>query len=194
MGRPVGERYLRWTSAISEELKVQLCTTEFLARTSSAQAMSYVQPWFEGNGEIDVVDRALMADTANYLPNDLLVKVDIASMAVSLEARSPFLDHHVMEFAASLPARYKLRGLTTKRLLKNSLKGLLPPENLTRSKMGFGVPIARWFRGELKNVLAETVLSERALGRGYFKREAVNQLVESTPMGGETMHTSFGRC
>jgi asparagine synthase (glutamine-hydrolysing) len=178
MGRPVGERYLRWTSAISEELKVQLCTTEFLARTSSAQAMSYVQPWFEGNGEIDVVDRALMADTANYLPNDLLVKVDIASMAVSLEARSPFLDHHVMEFAASLPARYKLRGLTTKRLLKNSLKGLLPPENLTRSKMGFGVPIARWFRGELKNVLAETVLSERALGRGYFKREAVNQLVE----------------
>jgi asparagine synthase (glutamine-hydrolysing) len=178
MGRPVGERYLRWTSAISEELKAQLCTTEFLARTSSAQALSYVQPWFEGNGEIDVVDRALMADTSHYLPNDLLVKVDIASMAVSLEARSPFLDHHVMEFAASLPAKYKLRGLTTKRLLKNALKGLLPPENLTRSKMGFGVPIGRWFRGELKNFLAETVLSERALGRGYFKREAVNQLVE----------------
>ena len=178
MGRPVGERYLRWTSAISEELKAELCTTEFLARTSAAKAIGYVQPWFEGNGEIDIVDRALMADTAHYLPNDLLVKVDIASMAVSLEARSPFLDHHVMEFAASLPARFKLRGLTTKHLLKNALKGLLPPENLTRSKMGFGVPIGQWFRGELKAFLAETILSDRALGRGYFKRESVNHLVE----------------
>jgi len=178
MGRPGGERYFRWTSAISEELKSELCTPEFLSRTSSVRAISYVQPWFEGNGEIDVVDRALMADTSHYLPNDLLVKVDIATMAVSLEARSPFLDHHVMEFAASLPARYKLRGLTTKRILKNALKGLLPSENLTRSKMGFGVPIGRWFRGELKSFLKETVLSERALGRGYFKREAVKHLVD----------------
>lgn len=178
MGRPGGERYFRWTSAISEELKSELCTAEFLSRTSSVRAISYVQPWFEGNGEIDVVDRALMADTSHYLPNDLLVKVDIATMAVSLEARSPFLDHHVMEFAASLPARYKLRGLTTKRILKNALKGLLPSENLTRSKMGFGVPIGRWFRGELKSFLKETVLSERALGRGYFKREAVKHLVD----------------
>jgi asparagine synthase (glutamine-hydrolysing) len=178
MGRPAGERYLGWTSAISEELKAELCTPDFVARTSSLKPIGYVQPWFEGNGEIDVVDRALMADTSHYLPNDLLVKVDIASMAVSLEARSPFLDHHVMEFAASLPASYKLRGLTTKHLLKNALKGLLPAENLTRSKMGFGVPIARWFRDELKNFLAETILCERSLGRGYFKREAVNHLFE----------------
>jgi len=177
MGRPVGERYFRLTSAISEELKAELCAPEFLARTSSAKAISYVQPWFEGNGEIDVVDRALLADTSHYLPNDLLVKVDIASMAASLEARSPFLDHHVMEFAASLPARYKLRGLTTKRVLKNALKGLLPPENLTRNKMGFGVPIGRWFRGELRAFLGETILSERAFGRGYFKRESVKRLV-----------------
>jgi asparagine synthase (glutamine-hydrolysing) len=178
MGRPASERYLSWTSAISEELKAELCTSEFLARTSAAKAIGYVQPWFAGNGEIEIVDRALMADTSNYLPNDLLVKVDIASMAVSLEARSPFLDHHVMEFAASLPARYKLRGLTTKYLLKNALKGLLPPENLTRRKMGFGVPIGQWFRGELKKFLAEAILSEQALGRGYFKREAVRHLVE----------------
>ena len=178
VGRPTGERYLRWTSVFSEELKAELCTREFLRRTSKARPLGYVQPWFEGNGEIDVVDRALMADTSSYLPNDLLVKVDIASMAVSLEARSPFLDHHVMEFAASLPARYKLRGLTTKYLLKNALKGLLPGENLKRSKMGFGVPIGKWFRGELKSFLAETILSERALGRGYFKREAVRLLVD----------------
>lgn len=179
MGRPVGERYLRWTSAISEELKTELCTAGFLAQTRAARAIGYVQPWFEGNGEIDVVDRALMADTSHYLPNDLLVKVDIASMAVSLEARSPFLDHHLMEFAASLPARFKLHGLTTKHLLKNALKDLLPPENLTRSKMGFGVPIGRWFRRELKSFLKETISSERALGRGYFKRETIDYLIET---------------
>jgi asparagine synthase (glutamine-hydrolysing) len=136
-----------------------------------------VQPWFAGNGEIDVVDRALMADTSNYLPNDLLVKVDIASMAASLEARSPFLDHKVMEFAASLPATYKLRGLTTKYLLKRALRELLPEENLTRRKMGFGVPISHWFRGELKEFLSDSILSGRAQQRGYFNPEVVHQLV-----------------
>ena len=119
-----------------------------------------------------------MADTFNYLPNDLLVKVDIASMAVSLEARSPFLDHHVMEFAASLPARFKLRGLTTKYLLKNALRGLVPQENLTRSKMGFGVPIGHWFRAELQGFLKEAILSERSLSRGYFRPEAVLRMVD----------------
>jgi asparagine synthase (glutamine-hydrolysing) len=175
MGRAADERYLRWTSAINDELKSELCTRDFLAQTSAA--LRHVAPWFAGNGEIDVVDRALMADTFNYLPNDLLVKVDIASMAVSLEARSPFLDHHLMEFAASLPARYKLRGLTTKHLLKKALRGMLPAENLTRRKMGFGVPLSHWFRGKLKGFLAETLLAERALRRGYFKPDAVRRVI-----------------
>jgi asparagine synthase (glutamine-hydrolysing) len=175
MGRPADERYLRWTSAINDELKLELCTRDFLAQT--AAALRHVAPWFAGNGGSDVVDRALMADTLNYLPNDLLVKVDIAGMAVSLEARSPFLDHRLMEFAASLPARFKLRGLTTKHLLKRVLRGLLPAENLTRRKMGFGVPISHWLRNELKSFLVETVLSERALRRGYFKPAVVRQLV-----------------
>lgn len=183
VGRPTGERYLRWTSVFSDEMKAELCTKAFLTETTRAQALRLVQPWFTGNGEIEVVDRALMADTFNYLPNDLLVKVDIASMAVSLEARSPFLDHHVMEFAASLPARLKLRGLTTKYLLKNALRGLVPQENLTRSKMGFGVPIGSWFRGELKGLLREAILSERSLGRGYFERDAVHRLVEDHANG-----------
>jgi asparagine synthase (glutamine-hydrolysing) len=113
-----------------------------------------------------------------YLPNDLLVKVDIASMAVSLEARSPFLDHHVMEFAASLPEKFKLRGLTTKYLLKRMMKKLLPAENLDRRKMGFGVPIGHWFRGKLQPFLRETLLAEAALKRGLFKPDAVKQLVE----------------
>ncbi|HKP13637.1 MAG TPA: asparagine synthase (glutamine-hydrolyzing), partial [Blastocatellia bacterium] len=181
MSRPAGERYLRWTSAINDELKLELCTREFLAQTRPA--LRHVAPWFAGNGEMDVVDRALAADTFNYLPNDLLVKVDIASMAASLEARSPFLDHHLLEFAASLPASFKLRRLTTKALLKRALRGVVPAENLTRAKMGFGVPIGHWFRNELKGYLADAILSERALGRGYFNREVIKHLTHEHTSG-----------
>jgi asparagine synthase (glutamine-hydrolysing) len=99
-------------------------------------------------------------------------------MAVSLEARSPFLDHHVIEFAASLPEKYKLHGLTTKYLLKRVLKKLLPTENLERKKMGFGVPIGHWFRGRLQPFLRQTLLSERALGRGLFNSEMVRRMIE----------------
>ena len=122
-----------------------------------------------------------------YLPNDLLVKVDIASMAVSLEARSPFLDHHLIEFAASLPEHLKLRGLTTKYLLKNVLKKILPSENLTRRKMGFGVPIGHWFRGRLRGFLEETLLSEKALGRDLFNPAAVKRMVEDHVSGRRTL-------
>ncbi len=113
-----------------------------------------------------------------YLPNDLLVKMDIASMTVSLEARSPFLDHRLMEFAASLPENLKLRRLKTKYLLKRVLKQLVPEENLSRRKMGFGVPIGHWFRGSLKSFLRETLLSDTASNRGLFKPEAVRNLID----------------
>jgi asparagine synthase (glutamine-hydrolysing) len=118
-----------------------------------------------------------------YLPNDLLVKVDIASMAVSLEARSPFLDHHVIEFAASLKENLKLRSLTTKYILKRSLRKLLPTQNLTRAKMGFGVPVGRWLRGELQPFLRENLLSERAARRGLFRPSQVSRLVEEHASG-----------
>src|SRR6185503_13174830 len=120
----------------------------------------------------------LLTDQMTYLPNDLLVKVDIATMAVSLEARSPFLDHHVIEFAASLPQNLKLRRLTSKYLLKKVLRKLLPTENLNRRKMGFGVPIGHWFRGKMQPFLREVVLSDKALRRGLFKPEAVRQLID----------------
>jgi asparagine synthase (glutamine-hydrolysing) len=127
---------------------------------------------------IGILDAMLLTDQMTYLPNDLLVKVDIATMAVSLEARSPFLDHHVIEFAASLPQHLKARRLTTKYLLKKVLRKLLPSENLNRRKMGFGVPIGHWFRGKMQPFLREVVLSDKALRRGLFKPEAVRQLVE----------------
>ena len=175
---PPVERYLQWVSTVQRDTKDELYTDEFREEVGGRDAGAWLRPWFARANGAGVVDAALLADTMTYLPNDLLVKVDIASMANSLEARSPFLDHHVIEFAASLPENLKLRGLTTKYILKKTLQKLLPSENLTRGKMGFGVPIGQWFRGQMQPFLRENLLSERAARRGLFRPEAVRRLVE----------------
>ncbi|HYE66292.1 MAG TPA: asparagine synthase (glutamine-hydrolyzing), partial [Pyrinomonadaceae bacterium] len=180
---PRVERYMRWVSVFNPQAKRELYSEAFRRETESLSAASFLEPWFARANGAGVVDAVLLADTMTYLPNDLLVKVDIASMAVSLEARSPFLDHHVIEFAASLPETLKLRGLTTKYLLKRVLRRLLPAENLDRRKMGFGVPIGYWLRGEMRAFLHETLLSEKALRRGLFKPEAVKRMIEQHMRG-----------
>src|SRR5579859_6797990 len=126
-----------------------------------------------------LLDCILDTDVKNYLPDDLLVKMDIATMANSLEARSPFLDHRVMEFAARLPSDMKLRHGESKYLLKSALQGLLPSNILRRRKMGFGVPLGAWLRTDFKELLLDTVLSERAASRGYFKLSAVRRMVDA---------------
>jgi asparagine synthase (glutamine-hydrolysing) len=175
---PKVERYLRWVSVFDSEAKQDLFTENFARQTGGFSMASKLDPWFARANGSGIVDASLLTDIMTYLPNDLLVKVDIATMANSLEARSPFLDHHVMEFAASLPEKYKLRGLTTKYLLKQMLRKLLPAENLDRRKMGFGVPIGHWFRGQLQPFLRETLLAEASLNRGLFRPEAVKRMVE----------------
>jgi asparagine synthase (glutamine-hydrolysing) len=172
------QRYLRWVSAFDEQAKLNLYSNDFLNQTAAFSTVGFLEPWFAKANGSGIVDASLLTDTMTYLPNDLLVKMDIASMTVSLEARSPFLDHHLMEFAASLPESLKLRGMTTKYLLKRVLKQFVPAENLTRAKMGFGVPIGHWFRGKMQPFLRETLLSEKALGRGLFNRDRVRQLVD----------------
>ena len=175
---PKVDRYLRWISVFDGDAKHELYSDRFRHDTALVHSSALLEPWFALANGAGVVDAALLADTMTYLPNDLLVKVDIATMAVSLEARSPFLDHKVIEFAASLPEKLKLRGLTTKYLLKRVLRQLLPSENLGRRKMGFGVPIGHWFRGTLEPFLRETILSDKALARGLFRPEVVKRLVE----------------
>jgi asparagine synthase (glutamine-hydrolysing) len=175
---PKVDRYMRWMSTFNNDLKTSLYSDAFRQELNGAQPVDLLRPWFAHVNGSGIVDAALNADIMTYLPNDLLVKVDIATMAVSLEARSPFLDHHVIEFAASLPERFKLRGLTTKYLLKKILRKLLPSENLNRRKMGFGVPIGHWFRGTMQPFLREVLLSERASRRGLFKPEVVRSLID----------------
>src|SRR6266498_4450352 len=172
------ECYLRWVSAFDEEMKLNLYSERFRHETANFRTAGILEPWFAKANGSGIVDAALLTDTMTYLPNDLLVKMDIASMTVSLEARSPFLDHHLMEFAATLPEKLKLRRMTTKYLLKRVLKSLVPEENLTRKKMGFGVPIGHWFRGTMQPFLRETLLSDQALSRGLFKQDKVQGLID----------------
>jgi asparagine synthase (glutamine-hydrolysing) len=122
-----------------------------------------------------LLDQLLAADLKTYL-HELLMKQDQMSMAASLESRVPFLDHKLVEFAARMPERMKLRGWTTKHVLREAMQGVLPEEILTRSKMGFPVPLGRWLRGPFRHLLDEYVLSERARARGIFNYAYAKEL------------------
>ena len=164
----------------------RLCRPEFLAAAGGSR-----RAWDEDLAlpPVEGVDRYLALDTATYLPGDLLLKVDRMSMAHALEVRSPLLDHHVHEYAASLPVDLKLRRGTTKWLLKRlaTRRGL--PEHLVhRRKQGFGIPIGEWFRGELRPWIEGVLRDPATQGRGYFDaRETDRLLVEHVE--GRTDHT-----
>jgi asparagine synthase (glutamine-hydrolysing) len=126
--------------------------------------------------DLSLLDGLLYADIKTYL-HELLMKQDQMSMATSVESRVPFLDHKLVEFTAMMPETMKLRGGTTKYVLRESMKGVLPEQILSRSKMGFPVPIGSWFRGPFRPVIDEYVLGERALSRGIFAPDFVRKLV-----------------
>jgi asparagine synthase (glutamine-hydrolysing) len=134
------------------------------------------------NGHSTTLDRLLYADLKTYLV-ELLMKQDQMSMAASIESRVPFLDHHLVEFAAALPPRMKLRGLTTKWILRQAVKGLLPRDILTRPKMGFPVPLAAWVRGPWNSVAREVLLDRRTRERGLIDPGAVARLLEAHAAG-----------
>jgi asparagine synthase (glutamine-hydrolysing) len=127
--------------------------------------------------------RLLYLDSKTYLPGDILVKVDRMSMANSLETRSPLLDHHLIEFAQTIPASLKLRGLETKYILKRAAEGLIPDEIINRTKQGFDVPIRRWFNRELREMLDDTLRSARARERGDFNHRAVLAILDEHRRG-----------
>ncbi|MDI6756537.1 MAG: asparagine synthase (glutamine-hydrolyzing) [Endomicrobiia bacterium] len=147
------------------------------ASSATLAAYDYLARIFKNAPADDTLDRAFYTDIMSYLPECLLVKMDIASMANSLEARSPFLDHKVMEFSATLPSSWKVHGLTTKHILKKTFAGFLPDEIITRPKQGFGIPVGKWFRGRMwRDYFREIALSERAVRRGYFRRESLEAI------------------
>jgi asparagine synthase (glutamine-hydrolysing) len=153
-----------------------LCTPEFLRSGHPAAAERLVSAARQSDASTRL-EAMLDVDQTHYLPDTLLVKVDIASMAHSLEARSPLLDHRLMEFSARLPADLKMRQRTQKYLLKQCMRPFLPSEILDRPKKGFSVPLKRWLRGELKEMLSDLLLSVNFSNRGYFNIPVVRQLV-----------------
>jgi asparagine synthase (glutamine-hydrolysing) len=158
--------------------KGSLYSPEFMEAMGSIDSFEYLLSKFEEAETEDLIEQLLYLDINTYLPEDLLVKMDIATMANSLEARVPFLDHHFMEFIATIPPRLKQKGTVTKYILKEAFSDFLPQPILTREKMGFGVPVSRWFRDELRDYVYEILLEPRTLNRGYFKREGVERLLK----------------
>jgi asparagine synthase (glutamine-hydrolysing) len=124
-----------------------------------------------------VVDRYLRIDQNYYLPDDILYKTDRMSMAHSLEVRPPFLDHRIVEFAAGLPGRLKIRGANQKYVLRSLMRGKLPESVLKRKKTGFDIPTHDWFRGPLRHMLLDTVTPRAIADAGVFNSQAIEALI-----------------
>lgn len=178
-GRPFDERYFEFLEQLDVDVRRDLLTPAMLAeidldgpRARHAALLGDVQG-------ADPLNRALYSDLKRYLPGDLLTLTDRMSMAHSLEVRVPFLDHELLEYAARVPAHYKLHGMERKYVLREAVRSLLPESFFERRKMGFSPPMTVWFRGELKSFVEDT-LSESAIERaGVFRYEAVRSLLDA---------------
>jgi asparagine synthase (glutamine-hydrolysing) len=184
-------RYGSWTSFFDAAAKRNLYTREFASFMANIDSHALLEAAFDVSDAPSFLEAAVSTDVRLNLPDDLLVKMDIASMAHSLEVRSPFLDHRVVEFAARLPSSLKLRRLAQKYLLKRALKGVVPDSILRRPKMGFSVPLGHWFRDELKEMAFDLLLDGRALQRGYFRPEAVRKYLQEHISGSAHHHSQL---
>lgn len=174
------KRYLDYLSYFTDSMKKELYTQDFYEKTKHWDSSKKVSEKFSATGAKNKVEQAVGADFLTYLPDDLLAKVDIATMAVSLEGRSPFLDHKLLELTAKIPFSKKLKGLNNKKyILKKTLEGIVPHEILYRPKMGFGIPIHTWFRNELKEYSEKLLLSPQALARGLFTKKGIQRLLKN---------------
>jgi asparagine synthase (glutamine-hydrolysing) len=178
-------RFARWSEHFQPHERQALYTDDFSTTLEGHDPERLFADRFQQSDAEDWTDASLDVDIGLYLPDDLLVKMDRATMAHSLEARSPFLDHELMEFVASLPPRMKLFGWEKKRLLRNALRGSIPNSILDRPKRGFEVPLAKWFRHELRELSEEILLSSRANQRGYFRSDRVAQMIRNHQIGVE---------
>ena len=181
-------RYGRWMGLFDAASRRELYTPEFAASVDGLDPFGLLDAAYDRTDAPTFVEATAHVDVQHYLADDLLVKMDIASMAASLEVRSPFLDHEVVEFAARLPASMKLRRLTSKYLLKRAMNGVLPPAILHRPKMGFGAPIDHWFRQDLRTLAGDVLLDARARQRGYFRADVVRRYVDDHAAGRANHH------
>jgi asparagine synthase (glutamine-hydrolysing) len=174
--------YLDNFAVFSREQQAGLLAPALRARLTSEDPYATAMALMAGSDAKSLLDRLLYVDTKTYL-HELLMKQDQMSMAASIESRVPFLDHPLVEWTARLPERLKLRGGTTKYILREAMRDILPPEILARGKMGFPVPIGAWLRGPFRGIVDVLVLSPRALERRLFDADAIRTLVSRHAAG-----------
>jgi asparagine synthase (glutamine-hydrolysing) len=174
---PEADRYAHWIGYFGESSKKSMYLEQFAHQVNLREPLDWYDRIVGAQPGLSAVERANLADYHGYLPYDLLVKVDIATMANSLEARSPLLDHKLLEFAARLPQNYKLKGRKTKWILREAFADMLPPENVNRRKAGFGMPIGSWYRGDMRPFLEDHLLSDSAIIRSYIDGKAIDRIV-----------------
>ncbi|MBM4001891.1 MAG: asparagine synthase (glutamine-hydrolyzing) [Planctomycetes bacterium] len=177
LGYAPQRRYLEWIAIFNECRRAAIYTNEFVGKLGDSDPATFVADAWKRVGKRDALTAVSLADLVTYLPCDLMAKVDIASMAHGLESRQPFLDHRLIEFSIGLPSRFKMRGGRGKYLLRRAFRDLLPPEIWSRKKMGFGVPLDRWFRKELRPMAHDLLLDQTARQRGYVRPEAIEALL-----------------
>jgi asparagine synthase (glutamine-hydrolysing) len=183
---PAAYYYSRTSSPYNffNQSAADLYSRDFSSQVDKQWSTSPLRPWFEAAAGFGALDQMLYVDTKSWLPDKLLVKADKMTMASSVELRVPFLDHRVLEFAATLPANLKLRGFTTKFLARKALSRRVPAEILNRPKAGFPVPYESWLRKDLREWLKGLLLDRVTLNRGYFQRRAVEYLLEQHRQSG----------
>ncbi len=173
------QRFIFWNSYFGEEEKKEIYKNDKLRRLLGQDAREFYINRFGETGSRNLRDQALYADISSYLPEDLLIKVDIASMAVGLEGRSPFLDHKMLELCAKMPFELKVKGFGGhKYVLKKALEGILPEEILQRPKMGFSLPLRDWFKGKLNSYTKSRLLKEKAVVRNWFEEDEIKRMLK----------------
>jgi asparagine synthase (glutamine-hydrolysing) len=189
-----GRNFLRHISLAGAERYLDAITffrrddMKGLFRPEVFELLAPYEPWRAKAAYLESSDRNWLSklqglDAKNYLPLDILTKVDRMSMAHSIEARVPLLDHKLVEFAATIPPEMNLRGGTTKYVLKRAMKGILPERIINRPKRGFAVPLGYWFRGKLGAYVRDLLLGESARRRGFFNSPYIEDLVAQHERG-----------
>jgi asparagine synthase (glutamine-hydrolysing) len=187
---PVGGKWKRLQSQLFSEKNLATRYSSILSLTQSDELSTFLNPGFLSktatlefigqitSNNISSLDRMTRSDFSAYLPGDLLVKVDIATMANSLELRSPMLDVNVVEWGVSLPRKYKIKGYETKHILKDVARSLVPANLIDRPKMGFGIPRAEWLRTGMKEMVIDTLTDITATQRGWFNANQVKKVID----------------
>jgi asparagine synthase (glutamine-hydrolysing) len=172
---PFTERYLSWVRYVPTAWTVSL-----LGQAAEQQVQEHFGGLFSmmnPHDDAHIIGQLLNVNIHTYLPDDLLVKTDRSSMAASLEARSPFLDHQLVHYASAIPSSLKVKNGVSKYILKKALRGVVPDAIIDRKKHGFGVPVGAWFRGDLSGYLDSVLLGDRAAHRGIFEHETVQDMI-----------------